>query len=299
MIDTFYSERLRIQEFKTERDRLSRIIRKNIQKLEKRIGIYVEAMNSRERIEDNLLKGELLSANLYQINRGSSKATVMNYYTNEQYDIPLDPSVSPAQNVNRFFRKAQKLKNGMKISEENYAREKPELDYLLSLEYDLGSAADTDDLDAIRNELVRCGYITLQRKEKTRNIDPLSRPYLFRSTDGLRIMAGRNSRQNDLLTMRIANEKDIWFHIRNSQGSHVILFTDSRVPTERDIYEAAVIASTYSREKNSSKVDIDYTERKNAWKANGARPGMVLYKEQKTITVDPDSKLTEKLRTHD
>ncbi|MBQ3871530.1 MAG: DUF814 domain-containing protein, partial [Clostridia bacterium] len=107
---------------------------------------------------------------------------------------------------------------------------------------------------------------------------------------------GRNSRQNDSLTMRVAEDEDVWFHVKSSQGSHVILFTGGNAPSERDIFEAAVIAATNSGSKNSSKVEIDYTERKNVWKANGAKPGMVLYRKYHTIIVDPDTALCDRLR---
>ena len=153
-----------------------------------------------------------------------------------------------------------------------------------------------EDLSEIRNELIRYGYIETRKKEKQKNIDPLSRPLVFRTTDGMRIMAGRNSRQNDSLTMRVAEDEDVWFHVKSSQGSHVILFTGGNAPSERDIFEAAVIAATNSGSKNSSKVEIDYTERKNVWKANGAKPGMVLYRKYHTIIVDPDTALCDRLR---
>ena len=296
MLDEFYYRRTALEEFRKEKSALDKILRKNTAKLEKRISIYMESMNGEDRIKDNLLMGELLSANLYRIKRGASYADVTDYYTGEEKRIPLDPAVSPSQNVNRFFRKAQKLKNAMKISREYYEKEKPELDYLYSLSYDLDRSEDMEDLSEIRNELIRYGYMETRKKEKQKNIDPLSRPLVFRTTDGMRIMAGRNSRQNDSLTMRVAEDEDVWFHVKSSQGSHVILFTGGNAPSERDIFEAAVIAATNSGSKNSSKVEIDYTERKNVWKANGAKPGMVLYRKYHTIIVDPDTALCDRLR---
>lgn len=295
LVDNFYAIRTLTQQFKSMQDLLLKLLRKQINRLEKKVKIHLETIQGREKVDKFLLYGELISANLYQLKRGISKAEVYNYYTNEQIVIPLNPAISPAQNASKFFKKASKMKHGASIAQAHYEKDFAELSYLRSLEFDALSAQDMQDLEEVRSELIRFGYLSLAPKEKLRRSDPLERPRRFLSQNGYTILAGRNSRQNDVLTMRIAQEEDYWFHAKNIPGSHVILFTRGTQPPEADMLQAAIIAASLCRVKNSGKLPIDYVQRKHIWKANGAKPGMVLYDNYRTIIAEADAELVNKL----
>lgn len=295
LVDNFYAIRTLTQQFKSMQDLLLKLLRKQINRLEKKVKIHLETIQGREKVDKFLLYGELISANLYQLKRGISKAEVYNYYTNEQIVIPLNPAISPAQNASKFFKKASKMKHGASIAQAHYEKDFAELSYLRSLEFDALSAQDMQDLEEVRSELIRFGYLSLAPKEKLRRSDPLERPRRFLSQNGYTILAGRNSRQNDVLTMRIAQEEDYWFHAKNIPGSHVILFTQGTQPPEADMLQAAIIAASLCRVKNSGKLPIDYVQRKHIWKANGAKPGMVLYDNYRTIIAEADAELVNKL----
>ena len=294
-IDNFYAIRLYIQQFKSMQDQLLKLLRKQIVRLEKKVKIHLETIQGREKADKFLLYGELISANLYQLKRGISKAEILNYYTNEPIVIPLDPSISPAQNASKFFKKASKMKHGAVIAQEYFDKDSAELSYLKSLEFDAMSAQDMQDLEEVKAEMIRFGYLSLAPREKLRRSDPLERPRKFLSQNGYTILAGRNSRQNDALTMRIAQEEDYWFHAKNIPGSHVILFTRGTQPLEIDMLQAAIIAASLCRAKHSGKLPIDYVQRKHIWKANGAKPGMVLYDNYRTIIAEADADLVNKL----
>jgi len=295
MLDTFYSLRIYTQQFKNMQDSLLRTLHKHITRLEKKVRIHLETMQGTEKADKFLLHGELLSANLYQIKRGASKAEVYNYYTNEMVTITLDPAVSPSQNATKFFKKASKMKHGATLAKEHYEADNAELTYLRSLEFDTVSAQDTADLSEVRSELIRFGYMSLAPREKLKRSDPLERPRKFITANGYTVLAGRNSRQNDVLTMRIAEEDDLWFHAKNIPGSHVILFTKGTQPPEEDMLQAAILAASLCRVKNSGKIPIDYVKRKYIWKANGAKPGMVLYENYRTAMIEPDMQLVSQL----
>ena len=175
------------------------------------------------------LYGELLSANIYAIEKGMKSAEVFNYYTGENVKIPLDEKLSPAANVQAYFKKVGKLKKAKEIAQHRAEEYEDELNYLETQKYNVDLAKDLDDLSEVRAELIKYGYIALAPKEKAiKRKDPLSKPLRFRVSDGFNVFAGRNSRQNDALTMHVASDEDIWFHAKNMPGSHVILFTEGR-----------------------------------------------------------------------
>ena len=151
-------------------------------------------------------------------------------------------------------------------------------------------------LSEIRDELIFEGYIELKKTEKSKKKSVVSAPNEFISTDGFTILSGRNNRQNEILTLKSSQKNDMWFHVRNAAGSHTVIRTEGREPSERAIFEAAVIAAYYSKKAKDSKVDVDYTLIKYVKKPNGAKTGMVIYDNFKGITVEPDEKIIEKLK---
>ena len=168
--------------------------------------------------------------------------------------------------------------------------------YLESVLTAIDAAEDDSDLKEIKEELVSEGYIRAKKKtrDKKQGIKK-SKPLYFVSSDGIEIYAGKSNLQNDELTLKTADSNDIWLHTKNIPGSHVIIRCGGNTPPERTVFEAAVIAATYSKAKDSSKVPVDYTVRKNVKKPRGAKPGMVIYEQNKTIYVDPNERFVQSL----
>ena len=171
-----------------------------------------------------------------------------------------------------------------------------ELRYLESVLMSIEASEDDSDIREIKAELTSQGYIKAKKQPKgrTQNLKK-SKPMHFVSSDGIDIYAGKSNVQNDELTLRFADAGDIWLHTKNIPGSHVIIKCGGAEVPERTLFEAAVIAAGFSKAKDSSKVPVDYTARKNVKKPGGAKPGMVIYERNKTIYVDPDENLISKL----
>lgn len=286
LVDRYYTERYDYQVLKQKKDDLLRRLKKDITRVSKKLKIQLETLKESDKSEKYRLYGELLSANIYLIKKGMKQIELLNYYTGETVNIPLDEKLSPAGNVQAYFKKVGKLKNAREIAKKRSAEYSDELKYLEELKYSAQNAQNLEDAAEVRAELVKYGYIELAPKEKpARRSDPLEHPLRFKVSDGFDVFAGRNSRQNDALTIHVAQEDDLWFHAKNMPGSHVILFTQGRQPTDQAIVDAASIAASLS-EARKGRVEVDYTYRKNIWKPNGARPGMVLFKNQYSMIAE-------------
>lgn len=294
MLDAFYTARDRHLLLERKRERLQKVLTKQLGRVEKTLKIQLETLQGGEDADQYLLYGELVSANIYQLQRGMKEAVLLNYYTNEEITVPLDETLSPAANATKFFKRASKMKNGALLAKTRVENLQEEHSFLEALQFDLKNATTFDGLEEIEGELIRYKYITPEKQAKRKRSDPLSHPRQFLTSNGLKILAGRNNRQNDVLTMRVAGAEDIWFHTKGIPGSHVILFTGQKQADEQDLLEAATIAATLSAAKGG-KVSVDHTLRKHIWKANGAKPGMVLFENQKTLMAEPDPVLLRKL----
>lgn len=295
-VDYYYAQRDYLQKLTQRKQALQKVLKKNITRVEKKLKYQWETIQAAEKADTFRLYGELISANIYQLKRGMDRAVLQNYYTGQDVRIPLDVSLSPAANATKYFKKVTKLKNGVAIAEKQAEQYEAELAYLRELEYAAESAQELEDLGEVKGELVRYGYLDLAPKEKLQRGDPLERPMEFILTSGARVLAGRNSRQNDALTLRVAGDEDYWFHAKNLPGSHVILFTEGQELRDQDVIEAATIAASFCRSGDGGKVEIDYAPRKNVWKPNGARPGMVTYEHYWSVIVSPNMEWIEKFR---
>ena len=248
---------------------------------------------SREQLR---LCGELITANFYRMERGMTKLTAENYYE-EGYppvDIRLDARLSPQENAARYFKQYTKAKTAEKILTEQLVRGRAELQYLESVLQELAQAESEQDFNDIRAELTDGGYIR-QRGRKQPGFQRQSKPRVFRSSAGLRILVGRNNRQNDKLTTREADKRDIWLHTQKIHGSHVILCTGGAEPDAQSLLEAAQLAAYFSQGRESANVPVDYTPVKFVKKPAGGRPGMVIYTTYQTLYVTPDEQLAQRL----
>lgn len=244
--------------------------------------------------------GDLITANLYQLEKGMNKATVIDYYAEycPEVEITLDVRLTPQQNAQRYFKQYNKAKTAETVLTEQIERGRADLAYLESVLVALGEAENERDLSQLREELTQTGVLSNKqtRNKKLRAKPVQAKPFHYRTSDGFEVFAGKNNLQNDLLTLKTAFKSDIWFHTQKIHGSHVILVTDGREPTDQAMTEAAMIAAYHSKARQSSRVPVDYTPVRQVKKPAGAKPGMVIYHVYQTAYVTPDEAAVEKLR---
>ena len=260
----------------TARDRLRR-------KLAAQEKEYAETQN-RDRLR---ICGDLITANLYRMERGAARLDCENYYAdNTPVSIPLDPLLTPQQNAAKYYKRYTKAKTAEKYLRLQMEQAAQDLSYMESVLAEIAQAETEQDFSDIRMELQESGFLRKQGKKKVPK--RASNPWEFRTSGGFRVLVGRNNRQNDQLTTKSADRRDLWFHTQKIHGSHVILCTGGAVPTDQDLLEAAKLAAWYSQARESGNVPVDYTEVRNVKKPSGARPGMVIYSTCRTLYVTPE-----------
>ena len=296
LLDDFYEKREQAERVKqkgrdllktatTARDR----VRRKLAAQEKELAACLDRDHLR-------ICGELITANLYRMERGQSRLTAQNYYDENcaDVDIPLDVRLSPQENAARYFKQYAKAKTAEKYLTAQLQRGREELQYLESVLQELAQAESEQDFNDIRTELTDGGYLR-GRGKKQPGFQRASKPREFRSSAGLRILVGRNNRQNDRLTTKDADKRDIWLHTQKIHGSHVILCTGGAEPDEQSLMEAASLAAYFSQAQGSTKVPVDYTPVKFVKKPAGAKPGMVVYTTYQTMLADPNEELVKRL----
>ena len=259
-----------------------RLLKTHIERCEKKLALQNEELENAGRMEEYRLMGELLNANLWQLHRGQEAATVQNFYDENgaEITIPMDKQLTPAQNAQRYFKKYQKARSARDTAAQQKEKTLAELSVLESALLDVGKCVGESELNEIRGELQRMGYIRATMNRRQMKQLPPSKPYHYRSADGIDIYVGKNSLQNDRLTGS-ARGGEMWLHARDMPGSHVIIRTEDAVP-ETTLKQAAQLAAWYSKGQRSSSVPVDYTLRKFVKKPGGAAPGFVHYTNQKT-----------------
>lgn len=237
------------------------------------------------------VRGDLISANIYRMEKGMNEITVDNYFTGEQETIKLDVRLTPSQNAQKYYAEYRKLDTAEKMLTKLIQQEKQELLYLDSV-FDCAARAQTEaELQEIRLELSGAGYLKKGRNKALGKGDKTAKPLQplkFISKDGFDIWAGRNNLQNDKLTLKTANGDDLWFHTKDIPGSHVIVFARGKEIPDSTILEAARVAASCSKAKGGTKIPVDYTKVRYVKKPNGAKPGMVIFTNNKTVLVDGD-----------
>ncbi len=241
------------------------------------------------------LSGDLITANLYRMERGARKLVCQNYYDENlaEVTIPLDPLLTPQQNAAKYYKRYTKAKTAEKYLREQMALARRDLSYLESILQEIDQAESEQDFMDIRSEMRDAGFIRKQGKKIPQRP---SKPREFRTSGGFRVLVGRNNRQNDKLTLKDADYRDLWFHVQKLHGSHAILVTNGREPGDQDITEAAILAAYFSQAKDSANVPVDCTQVKNVKKPAGARPGMVIYTTYRTVNVTPEEGLAKRLQ---
>ena len=304
-IDDFYYNKETCEDFRTYRDNILKMIFSVLKKYRKRLLNINSKLQDCEDMEKYKLYGELITANLYQIkNENVKEITLINYYNNDEITILLDNKYTPAQNAKRFFKKYNKLKNALEIVSEQKHETESELNYIESIIYELESSSTLDDVSQIFEEISE----NVIFKEKTQNYKKQKNYKIKKSSltknknisfnpikyniDGYTLLVGRNNKENDYLTLKFAKKTDLWFHTKEIHGSHAILQLDANgnnnlVPNENLLVKCAEIVAYHSKARNSSNVPVDCCEVKYVKKPSGSKPGMVIYKNQKTLYVNP------------
>ena len=291
-IDDFYYNKENLDNFSSYRNNLLKLISQVLKKYSYRL----ENINSKlkECANKDLYKlyGELITANLYRLTDvNSDKITLENYYDNfNPIEIPINTSISISENAKKYFKKYNKLKNALDVVTFQKKETEQELEYIESIIYELDSAKSLEDVDEIFNELsdsvIFKDYIQTGKNKNNKKSDSKSTPREF-TVDGYTVLVGKNNKQNDYLTTKIADKDDIWFHTKDIHGSHVILrHPKQNIPIDT-LEKCAKLAAYYSKAKLSTNVPVDYCPVKFVKKPNGSKPGMVIYTNNKTLYVNP------------
>ena len=291
LLDAVYTERDRKERIRSYANELFKLVSNLLSRIAKKIAIRKKEQEKCAEGDKWRIYGELLKANLYAVERGVPYVEVQNYYDPElkTVRIPLNVTLTPAQNAQRYFKEYKKCCNAQAMLGQLIDESENELRYIESVADELSRATSVTDLNEIKSELALAGYIR-ERGDRKKQVRA-SAPMEFVSPDGYRVLVGRNNRQNDELTLRTASDGDMWFHTKNIPGSHVIVFCDGDELSDETVLFAAELAARHSKAAGSSSVPVDYTRVKYVKKPAGAKPGMVIYKTNKTVYVTPEGEL--------
>ena len=273
-----------------QRDRLLGLVTAHIDKQEKKLADQIKDFELTKDRDTLKLEADLLAAHIHLIRKGMTEIEVPDFYNdNRPRLIALDEKKSAWDNVNSKYHRSTKLKTAHQLLSERIPKLQEDIDYLRQLALTIREADSVDLLEEIQEELVKLDLVR-QKKNCRKKKEKRSKPHLYLSPEGNRIYVGRNNVQNDFLTLKLAVKGDYFFHAKTIAGAHVILKTEGKTPTEDDLRAAAWLAAIYSSNKEEDYVDIDYTDKKNVYKAKGAKPGMVYYNDYQTIRISTKDK---------
>ena len=287
MLDCYFEEKDRLEHIHQRAHDITTLLNNAEARTERKLGIQRQSLLDADKGEEYKKHADLITSNLYRLQRGMDSFTTVDYYDDNcpEIEIKLDPRLSPSQNAQRMYKLYNKCKTAKTVLAEQIKLWESELRYLESVRQFLSRAECEQDVIEIRDELYRSGYASKMRgyvapKKIT------STPHRYVTSGGYRLIVGRNNLQNDQLTFKTASKGDLWFHTKDIPGSHVIMLCDGEEPNERDYTEAAAVAARYSK-ATGDLVAVDYTRVKNIKKPQGAKPGFVIYKTNYTAFVRP------------
>lgn len=296
LLDEFYSERDRLERIKQRADDLFRLLAALTERTARRTENQRRELSECADREKLRIYGDLLMANLFSIKKGMTKITCTDLYSenNEQIEITLDPKLTPSQNAQRYYREYKKADTAEKKLAALIEQGERELEYLDSVFDSLTRAESEADISQLREELAEQGYIRKRdAKQKAARSQP---PLKFVTDDGFTVLVGRHNRQNDKLTLKDSRKTDIWLHTQGITGSHTVICCEDKQPPFSTIEQAARLAAYHSKGRQSSQVPVDYTLIKYVKKPTGAKPGMVIFTNNKTLYVRPDENEAQRLK---
>lgn len=303
-LDDFYHKKETLDEFISYRNSVLKLILNELKKYTKRLNNMNQKLEECHKKEQYRIYGELITANLYHVNANENLdyITLENYYDNNiPTKIPLDKSVSISMNAKKYFKKYTKLKNACEIVTLQKQETKREIDYIESIIYELEVANTISDIDSIYTEFsenflgknVSNSSKVSKKKLSKKKKEEVFSPLCF-AIDGYTVLVGKNNKQNDFLTLKCAHSNDLWFHVKDIHGSHVVLKTNGDEISQETINKCASLCASYSKAKNSSNVAVDYTLIRYVKKPSGSKPGMVIYTNFQTVTVQPSNSVLDK-----
>ncbi|KOO49339.1 Rqc2 family fibronectin-binding protein [Viridibacillus arvi] len=294
LLDRVFFARAERDRVKQQAGDLERWLQNEISKLKLKLKKLQKDLDRANNLDQFQLSGELLMANLYAFEKGQKEVTVVNYYSedSEEITIPISERKTPVENAQSYYTKYNKAKNALIMVQEQLDKTQEDLAYFEMLSQQVQQAAPAD-IEEIREELAEQGYLKL-RASKRRKKPTKPTPEKFKSSTGIDISVGKNNKQNDYLTFKIARKSEIWMHTKDIPGSHVVIHSSD--PDEQTLLEAATLSAYFSKARESSSVPVDYTVVRQVKKPNGSKPGFVIYFEQKTLYVTPDEELIMKLK---
>jgi predicted ribosome quality control (RQC) complex YloA/Tae2 family protein len=290
VINDYYKKKDVVNRFLQKSQSMRKLVAQRIEKGRNKLSNLESDLLFAENAEDYKIKGELVLANLYQLEKGMNAVTVDNYYVTpaEKITLQLDIRLTPAENAQKFFKKYNKLKTAQTEVVKQLEETKNEVAYLEQVLTNLENTVDNGNLEEIRRELSEAGILKA-RKESKQKQKTKSLPLHYKSSQGFDIFVGKNNLQNDQLTLKTASKSDTWLHTKDIPGSHVIIRAEGQEIPEETLVLAAKLAALHSKGKESSQVPVDYTLVRHVSKPSGAKPGMVIYVKNHTLYVTPDA----------
>lgn len=297
LLDGFFASQDRTERTRQRAHDLLKLLMNSYERVSRKLELQKKELAECSEREVFRVRGDLINANIWRLEKGQSKAVLEDFTTGEPVEIQLDPRLTPAQNAQKYYTEYRKLDTAEKKLTELIAKGQQELVYIDSV-FDAASRTDSEsDLAEIRRELREQGYLKGGVREDEK-VKKTSDPLHFRSSEGFEILVGRNNRQNDQLTLKTAKATDIWLHTQGIAGSHVIIRTEGRQPGEQTLFEAAQLAAFHSKGRSGSGVPVDYVAVKFVKKPAGAKPGMVIFTNNRTLYVTPDENLVNSLKAN-
>lgn len=286
VLNTYYATKNTLTRIRQKSADLRHVVQTALERNRKKYDLQKKQLRDTENREKYKVYGELIHTYGYNLAPNSRELTALNYYTNEEITIPLDPTLAPAENAQKYFNKYNKQKRTFEALTELIQETADDIHYLESISNSLDIALTEADLIQIKEELMQTGYVRRKYTKKKEKIT--SRPMHYISSDGYHMYVGKNNLQNEELTFSFANGNDWWFHAKGAPGSHVIVKTGGDELPDRTFEEAGRLAAYYSKNRGSDKVEIDYVEKKHVKKPNGSKPGFVVYYTNYSLVIDSD-----------
>lgn len=292
LLESYYREKSILTRIRQKSVDLRKIVQTSLERNYKKYDLQEKQLKDTEKREKYKIYGELLNAYGYELSGGEKELKCLNYYTNEEVRIPLDPQLNAKENSQKYFAKYNKLKRTFEAMNDLTRETKQEIDHLESISAALDIAVREEDLVEIKEELMEFGFIK-KRAFGSKKPKITSRPYHYLSSDGFHIYVGKNNYQNEEVTFRIAGGGDWWFHAKGIPGSHVVVKSEGKELPDRVFEEAGALAAYYSKGRGNEKVEIDYIQRKHVKKAAGGAPGFVIYHTNYSLMAEPRLLLQE------
>lgn len=296
LLDEFYSERDRIDRTRQRSADLQKLLSSLTSRISRRLNNQRAELSACDDKEELRINAELITAYQYTLEKGAAFYEVADYYNeNKPRRIPVDPALTPSANAQRYYKEYRKAKTAEQMLATLIEQGEAELQYIDSVSDSLSRAAGFGEINEIRSELAASGYLKRKSTGNKKGLQKPSAPMEYRSSDGLKMLVGRNNVQNDKLSLKTAAKGDMWLHTQKIPGSHVIICAEGGEIPETTLLEAARLAAYHSRARESANVPVDYTLAKNLKKPVGAKPGKVIYHVYNTLYVTPDKDEVERL----